>query len=138
MAVCNLSAMNKETNSSPDTFTEQTIFDFLLSIFCSHSTTIFVVLWNIQYFPKRLSYQFLAFKDLYFETKLRNKFSKKLCKTIWPSAEFWPPHINIIILHINVRILKQSCPDCLRILIMSWLFKEIISSNHKINNVLAV
>ena len=74
--------MGKETNSSLDTFTEQTIFDFLLTIFSLNSTTEFVGLWNIYYFPKRLSYHFLAFKDLYIQTNLRNKFLKKLYKTM--------------------------------------------------------
>ena len=40
----NLAVMGKETNSSLDTFTEQTIFNFLLTIFSPHSTTKFVVL----------------------------------------------------------------------------------------------
>ena len=31
---------------------------------------------------KRLSYQFLPFKDLYIQTNLHNKFLKKLYKTI--------------------------------------------------------
>ena len=44
---CNLSAMGKETNSSLDTFTEQTIFDFLLTIFSHHRNTKFAMLWNI-------------------------------------------------------------------------------------------
>ena len=87
--------MGKETNSSLDTFTEQTIFDFLSTIFSPHNNTKFVVLQNIYYFPKILSYQFLAFKGLYIQTNLDNKFFKKLYKTKWPSAEFWPPHINI-------------------------------------------
>ena len=39
--------MGKETNSSLDTFTEQTIFDFLLTIFSTQKTTKFVMLWNI-------------------------------------------------------------------------------------------
>ena len=48
------------------------------------------------YFPKRLSYQFLAFKDLYIQTKLRNKLLKELFHiTTWLSIEYWPPHINI-------------------------------------------
>ena len=70
--------MGKETSSSLDTFIEQTIFDFLLTIFSLHSTAKFVVLLNISYFPKRLCYQFLAFKDLYIQTNLHNKFLKKL------------------------------------------------------------
>ena len=77
--------MDTETKSSLDTVAEKTIFNFLLIIFRPHNTTKFVVLPNIQYFPKRLSYQFLAFKDLYIQTKLRKKSSKKLFqKTIWP------------------------------------------------------
>ena len=73
--------MGKEANSSLDNFTEQTIFDFLLTKFSPWSTTKFV-LRNISYFPKSFSYQFLPFKDLYFQTNLRNKFLKKLYKTI--------------------------------------------------------
>ena len=65
--------MGKETNSSLDTFTEQAKFYFLPTKFSPHNTTKFAVLWNIQCFPKRLSYQFSAFKDLYIQTKLRNK-----------------------------------------------------------------
>ena len=49
--------MGKETNSSLDSFTEVTIFDFSLTIFAPHSTTKFVELSNILSFPKRLSYQ---------------------------------------------------------------------------------
>ena len=41
---CNWSTMGKETNSTLDTFTEQTTFDFLLTIFSMHSTAKFVVL----------------------------------------------------------------------------------------------
>ena len=41
---CNWSAMGEETNSSLDTYTEQAIFDFLLTIFSPHSTTKLVVL----------------------------------------------------------------------------------------------
>ena len=41
---CNWSAMGKETNSSLDTFTEQTILDFLLAILSPNKTTKFVVL----------------------------------------------------------------------------------------------
>ena len=67
--------MGKETSSSLDTFTEQTIFDFLLTIFSPLKTTTYVVLWNIQYFLKRLRYQFLSFKELYIQTNLCNKFS---------------------------------------------------------------
>ena len=55
--------MGKETNPSLHTFTELTIFDFLLTIFSPHN-------------------QFLAFKDLYIQTKLRNKLLKQLYKTI--------------------------------------------------------
>ena len=40
---CNWSAMGKEINSSLDTFTEQTIFGFLLTISSPHSTTKFVL-----------------------------------------------------------------------------------------------
>ena len=40
---CNWSGMGKETNSVLDTFTEQTIFDFLLTIFSLHSTTKSIV-----------------------------------------------------------------------------------------------
>ena len=73
-----MSVMRTETNSSLDIVTEQTIFNYLLSSFLHTSTTKFVVLWNIYYFPKRLSYQFLAFKDLYIQTKLSNKLLKEL------------------------------------------------------------
>ena len=41
---CNCFAKGKETNSSLHTFTEQTIFDFLLTIFAPNSTTKLVVL----------------------------------------------------------------------------------------------
>ena len=41
---CNWLAMVKETNSSLDTFTEQTIFDFSLAIFSPDSTKTYVVL----------------------------------------------------------------------------------------------
>ena len=41
---CNWSSKGKETNSCLDTFTEQTILDFLLTTFSPHSTTKFVVL----------------------------------------------------------------------------------------------
>ena len=41
---CNWSPMGKETNSSLDTFTEQIIFNFSLTIFSPHSTTKFAVL----------------------------------------------------------------------------------------------
>ena len=41
---CNWSAMGTGINSSLDTVTEQTIFNFLLIIFSPHSTTKFVVL----------------------------------------------------------------------------------------------
>ena len=41
---CNWSAVGTETNSSLDTVTEQTIFNFLLIIFSPHSTAKFVVL----------------------------------------------------------------------------------------------
>ena len=61
---CNISVMGTETNSSLDTVAEQTIFNYLFII--------------IYYFPKRLSYQFLAFKDIYIQTKLRNKLLKEL------------------------------------------------------------
>ena len=40
---CNWSVIGKGTHSSPDTFTEQTIFEFLLTIFSSQSNTKFVV-----------------------------------------------------------------------------------------------
>ena len=93
---CNWSMMGTETNTSLDTLTEQTIFNFLLTIFFLYSTTKFVVLWNISHFPKRLSYQILAFRDLYTQTKLCNKFLKKLFhETIWLYVEYWPPYINI-------------------------------------------
>ena len=82
--------MGKETNSSLDTFTEQTIFDFLSTIFSPHSNTKFVVLWNIYYFPKILSYQFLAFKGLYIQTNLDNKFFKKFTKPNDPLLNFDP------------------------------------------------
>ena len=75
---CNISVMGTETNSSLDTVAEQTIFNYLPSSFLHTSTKKFVVLWNIYYFPKRLSYQFLAFKDIYIQTKLRNKLLKEL------------------------------------------------------------
>ena len=73
-----MSVMGTETNSSLDIVTEQTIFNYLLSSFLHTSTTKFEVLWNIYYFPKRLSYQFLAFKDLYIQTKWSNKLLKEL------------------------------------------------------------
>ena len=41
---CNWPAMGKETYSILNTFTEQTIFDFLLTIFSSHGTTKLVQL----------------------------------------------------------------------------------------------
>ena len=41
---CSWSAMGKETNSNLGPFTEQTIFDFLLTIFSPYSTTKFAVL----------------------------------------------------------------------------------------------
>ena len=41
---CNWSAVGKKTNSSLDNFTEQTIFDFSLTIFSPNSATEFVVL----------------------------------------------------------------------------------------------
>ena len=41
---CNWSAKGKETNFSLHTFTEQTIFDFLLTILAPNSTTKLVVL----------------------------------------------------------------------------------------------
>ena len=41
---CNWSAMGTGKNSSLDTVTEQTIFNFLLIIFSPHSTTKFAVL----------------------------------------------------------------------------------------------
>ena len=41
---CNWSEKGKEANSSLHTFTEQTIFDFLLTIFAPNSSTIVVVL----------------------------------------------------------------------------------------------
>ena len=41
---CNWSAKGKETNSSLHTFTEQKIFDFLLTIFAPNSTTKLAVL----------------------------------------------------------------------------------------------
>ena len=88
--------MGTETNSSLDTATEQAIFNLLLIIFSLHSIKKFVMLWNIYYFPKRLSYQFLAFKDLYIQTKLCNKFLKKIFhETTWPYVEYWPPYIKI-------------------------------------------
>ena len=35
--------------------------------------------------------RFLAFKDLYIQTDLRNKFLKEALQNL----EFWPTHINI-------------------------------------------
>ena len=60
---------------------------------------------------------------------LRNKFLKKLYKIIWPSDESSPPQINIIIFIQNPSqkcLLEKSFLDCLRILIMSWLFKDAV------------
>ena len=54
--------MDGETNSNLDTFTEQTIFHFLLAIFSPRNTTKFAVLWNIWYFPEKSNFQYLAFK----------------------------------------------------------------------------
>ena len=103
------------------------IFNFLLTIFSLYSTTKFVVLWNIPHFPKRLSYHFLAFKGLYTQKKLCNEFLKKLFhETIWIYVEYWPPYINITISLPQKCLPEKSCPDCLRIFIMSWIFKDPI------------
>ena len=108
---CSWSAMDKK-QTSLDTVTEQTIFNFLRFI-CSMffqflqssiqssiivSTQHHKICCAVKYLtlPKRLSYQFSAFKDLYIRTKLCNKFLKKLFhKTIWPYVEYWPPYIHI-------------------------------------------
>ena len=49
--------------------------------------------------------RFLAFKDLYIQTDLRNKFLKEALQNL----EFWPTHINITqypynIHHINAYL----------------------------------
>ena len=59
-----MSVMGTETNLSLETITETVVFNYFLSSFVQTSTKQFVVLWNIYHFPKRLSYQFLVFKDL--------------------------------------------------------------------------
>ena len=56
-------AIGKETNSSLTTFTEQINLQFLTYhiFFTQHHK----ICCTVKYFPKRLSYQFLAFNDLY-------------------------------------------------------------------------
>ena len=67
------------------------------------------------YLPKRLRYQLLASKDLYIQTKLRNKFLKMLFqKTIRPSVEYWPLNITTYNAHKypSYKLLpEKSCPD---------------------------
>ena len=68
-------------------------------------------------------WQFLAFKDLYILTNLRNKFLKEALQ----NHEFWPPHkYHIISIQYPSHkcLPEKSCLHCLRILIMSWLFKD--------------
>ena len=89
--------MGKERNSSLDAFTEQTIFDFLRTIFSRHNTTKFYVLWNIYYFP-RLNYQFLfSIQGPSHSNKIMQQILKKAykLKNILPSVKYSPPHINI-------------------------------------------
>ena len=64
--------------------------------------------------------QFLAFKDLYIQTNLRNKFFTKL----WISTSTHKHHIISIQYPSHKRLPEKSCLHCLRILIMSWLFKD--------------
>ena len=67
---CNWSAMGKEINSSLDSFTEQTILVFYLPhlLHTASQNLLCCEIFNISL--KRLSYQFLAFRDLYIQTNL--------------------------------------------------------------------
>ena len=96
LAVIGPQWVKKETRL--DAFTEQTIFDFLLTIFSRHNTTEFYVLLNIYYFPKRLNYQFLfSIQRPSHSNKIMQQILKKAykLKNILNSVKYSPPHINI-------------------------------------------
>ena len=67
--------------------------------------------------------QFLAFKDLYIQTNLCNKFLKSFTKP-WILTSTHKRHIISIQYPSHKCLPEKSCLHCLRILIMSWLFKD--------------
>ena len=79
---------------------------------------------EIQYFPKRLIYQFSTFKDFYTQTSLHNKFLKKYYKTMNYETSTHKQHITSIQYPSYKCLPEKWCLDCFRILIMSWLFKD--------------
>ena len=66
--------------------------------------------------------QLLAFKDLYIQTNLHSKFLKKFYKTM--NFDLHPYHIISIQYPSHKFLPEKSCLHCLRIPIMSWLFKD--------------
>ena len=71
----------------------------------------------------------MSFKGLYIQTKLHNKFLKKLFSqnhsTLgWILTSTHKQHIMSINHPSHKRLPAKSCPDCLRILIMFWLLKD--------------
>ena len=100
--------MAKETNSSLDTFTDQKIFDSLLTIYSPNSTTKFAALWHSGTF---------TFKETYLTNSWRS-FTKP-----WILIST-PKHHIISIQYPSHKCLSETlCIDYLRILIQSWLFK---------------
>ena len=75
-------------------------------------------------FPKRLSYQFSAFKDLYIQANLHNKFLKRSFTKPWIVTPTLKHHIISIQYPSHKWLPEKSYLDCLRILIMLCLFKD--------------
>ena len=68
--------------------------------------------------------QFLAFKDLSIQTNLCNKFLKKFYTKPWILTSTHKHHTISTQYPPHKCLPEKSCLHCLRILIMSWLFKD--------------
>ena len=79
--------MGKETNSSLDNFTEQTIFDFLLLPYFLHTAPQNLFWCEIFNISLQIKLSVFSIKDLYIQTNLRNKFLTNLYKTILTSTQ---------------------------------------------------
>ena len=70
-------------------------------------------------------YNSIAFKDLYIQTKLRQKLLKNFYKTMNLTSTH-KHHIISIQYPSHKSLHEKSCLHCLKIVIMSWLFKDLV------------
>ena len=69
-------------------------------------------------------YKFLPFKDVYIQANVHNIILKEALQN-----QFWPPYkYHIILIQSLSRkcLLEKSCLHCLRILVMSCMFKDSV------------